>query len=124
MKNKIIAGLIIVAVIIAAGIYLRTQNAPSQTKGPAQRGSIVSSKNAVTIRNFAFSPSKITIKKGNSVTWTNQDSVGHSATADDNSFDTGILSYGESRSITFNKKGIYAYHCSIHPFMKAEVVVN
>lgn len=79
---------------------------------------------AVEIKGFAFSPKIITVKVGESLTWTNQDSVGHTATADDGTFDTGLLAKGESKAITFSKAGTYTYYCKPHPYMKATVVVE
>jgi len=139
MSSKIIIIVIIVVIIIGGGAYflnknnpsqMQMQNMPAQTQGQAQTSPATSSsqaktgKNAVTIQNFAFSPATITVKAGDSVTWTNQDSAGHSATADDNSFDTGVLPQGQSKSITFSKAGTYTYHCSVHPNMKATVIVQ
>ena len=81
-------------------------------------------KNAVTIQNYAFSPATITVKAGDKVTWTNEDSVGHSATADQAGFDTGVLQQGQSGSVTFAKAGTFTYHCSVHPDMKGTVIVQ
>lgn len=76
------------------------------------------------IRNYVFSPTTITIKVGDSVRWTNRDSASHTATADDNSFDTGYLSSGQSKTIIFDKAGTYNYHCTPHSWMKAKIVVE
>lgn len=81
-------------------------------------------KNTIAIQNFAFSPATITLKAGDSITWTNQDAAPHTATADDGSFDTGSLANGQSKSITFSKPGTFTYHCSVHPNMKATIVVT
>lgn len=139
--NKIIIGIIIAIIIVGGVAFLSSkgsssqtqmpmQNMPTQTQGQAPTSSTTGSaqattgQNAVTIQNFAFSPSTITVKVGDKVTWTNQDSVGHSATADDNSFDTGLLAQGQSESVTFSKAGTYTYHCSVHPMMKATIIVQ
>ncbi len=98
-------------------------NSANPTNSPA--GSTqTSAKNAVQIANYSFSPASLTVKVGDSVTWTNGDSLGHSATADDGSFDTGVLSSGQSGSTTFSKAGTYTYHCSVHPSMKGTIVVQ
>lgn len=81
-------------------------------------------KNNIVISNYSFSPSVITIKIGESVMWTNKDSMQHSATANNKTFDTGLLSQGKSGSVTFKKAGTYAYYCSLHPNMKATVIVQ
>ncbi len=73
---------------------------------------------------MGFSPQIITIKAGESVTWTNGDLVGHTATADDGAWDTNVISNRESKSIKFDKPGTYTYHCTPHPFMKGTVIVE
>jgi plastocyanin len=79
---------------------------------------------AVTIAGFAFSPASLTIEAGTTVTWTNQDSVTHTATADDGSWNTGNIAQGQSASITFDTPGTFTYHCSIHPNMTASITVT
>ncbi len=80
--------------------------------------------NSVQIANSTFSPATLTVKVGDTVTWTNQDSMGHSATADDNSFDTGVLDQGKSGTVTFSKAGTYTYHCKIHSSMHGTITVQ
>jgi plastocyanin len=78
---------------------------------------------SVTIKDFSFSPASITVSVGETVTWQNSGPSGHSATARDGSFDTGVLDKGESRSHTFDKAGTFAYICTPHPFMHGTVKV-
>lgn len=78
----------------------------------------------VAIRNFVYSLTITTIKVGDSVTWTNFDVVDHSATSDDGIFDTGLLSEGESRTVTFNETGTYNYHCTSHTWMTGKIIVK
>lgn len=61
---------------------------------------------------------------GTKVTWVNKDKVPHTATADDKTFDSGILTQGNEFSYTFSAPGTFAYHCVPHPAMKAKVVVK
>jgi len=79
---------------------------------------------SVTIKDFAFGPKTVTLTAGDTVSWTNQDKVAHTATAGDGSFDTGNLSQGQSGSHTFDTAGSFAYICSIHPNMKGTIVVK
>ena len=58
------------------------------------------------------------------MTWNNNGPTPHSATANNGSFDTGILKKGQSSSHTFNEAGSFSYFCKPHPFMKATVVVQ
>jgi plastocyanin len=87
-------------------------------------GGTSSSGSAVSIANFAFSPPSLTIKAGQTVTWTNNDSVAHTITADDNSFDSGQVAPGATYQHTFAKAGTVSYHCSIHPSMTANITVQ
>ena len=73
---------------------------------------------AVSIDNFAFSPTSVSVSVGDAVNWTNaQPGVVHTVTADDGSFDSGRLSTGQSFAMTFATAGAVAYHCTIHPAM-------
>ena len=77
----------------------------------------------VTIVDFQFNPGTITVHTGDTITWTNTGAQPHTATADDHSFDTGVLKKGQSASHTFSTPGTFSYICTIHPFMKGTVTV-
>jgi plastocyanin len=87
------------------------------TAAPAAGGA------TVDISGFAFSPASVTVKVGESVTWTNKDSVPHTVTAADGSFDSGSLAQGASFSFTFQKAGTYTYRCTVHPSMPTATVI-
>ena len=79
--------------------------------------------------SFAFSPATLTIKAGTTVTWKNTTAVAHTVTSDDGkSFDSGtsnpIAAQSGTFSFTFGTPGTFAYHCEIHPFMKAKIIVQ
>jgi plastocyanin len=78
----------------------------------------------VTISDFEFAPGTITVNVGDTVKWTNDGPTAHTATADDDSFDTGILQEGESGTATFDTEGSFSYICTPHPFMKGTVEVG
>ncbi len=77
----------------------------------------------VEIVDFAYDPDPVTVQVGGKVTWLNQDSASHTATAEDGSFDTGTLDQGKLKSETFKQAGTYAYVCEIHPTMHGTVEV-
>lgn len=77
----------------------------------------------VEIEDFAYYPDPVKIEEGGKVTWQNEDSAPHTATADDSSFDTGTLGEGKRKSETFKQAGTYSYICSIHPDMTGTVEV-
>jgi plastocyanin len=83
--------------------------------------------NAVTIRNFAFSPPTLTVKAGTKVTWTNTDPDAHTVTSKQGSggpLQSAALATNDTYSYTFDKPGSYPYFCTIHPFMTATVEVT
>ncbi len=78
----------------------------------------------VTIVDFAFNPATTTIHVGDTITWTNTGSQPHTATANNHSFDTGILNKGQSASHTFTQAGTFSYYCTVHPYMHGTIVVT
>src|SRR5215468_10588348 len=69
----------------------------------------------VTMKDFEFAPKTITIKVGDSVVWANAGTKKHTATADDNSFDTGVVAPGaSSQPVKFDKAGSFPYYCQFH----------
>jgi plastocyanin len=78
---------------------------------------------SVTIGDFFFSPSSVTVAVGDTVTWTNTGDAPHNATADDGSFSTPDLNKGQSASHQFTSAGTFSYICTIHPNMHGTVRV-
>src|SRR2546427_7282895 len=84
----------------------------------------IAATSAVTIQNSAFAPASVTVRVGDTVTWTNRDAFSHTSTSDTGAWDTGVITAAGSRSFTFGSAGTFAYHCSIHSFMHGAVVVQ
>lgn len=78
----------------------------------------------VAIDNYAFKTPTLTVPPGTTVEWKNGDDDPHTVTADDGSFDSKGLGNGDTYKHAFTKPGRYAYHCSLHPFMKGVVIVT
>jgi plastocyanin len=80
---------------------------------------------SVTMAGYAFQPVQVSVRVGDSVTWTNQDQAPHDATATSAPvmFHSPTLSTGQSWTYTFTQPGTYSYICSIHPSMRAQIVV-
>jgi plastocyanin len=95
---------------------------PSSAAAAPAAAPVVS--DAVTIHNFAFGPQVVSVKVGTTVHWTNQDTEAHTVTSDTSAFSSPVLQPGAGYSFTFTKPGTYSYHCTIHPFMTAKVVVS
>jgi plastocyanin len=78
----------------------------------------------VTIFNYTFQPSSLTIKAGDTVTWTQHDSVQHSSTSNTGVWDSGLLTTSQTFSHTFSTAGNFPYHCSAHSYMTGSVLVK
>ena len=80
----------------------------------------------VTINNFAFSPTPLTVAAGTKVTWDNKDEEPHTVVSVDGgqTFKSPALDTDDKFSFTFDKPGTYKYFCSIHPHMVGTIVVK
>lgn len=137
MKKSLIAIIVIAAVLIIAGgigLYLSNQNNAqpvTETQTPstgtpetAQPTSGTQTHN-IELKSFAFNPAEITINVGDTVIWTNMDSVSHTITSDSGTeLNSPTLSKGKTFSYIFNTAGTHEYHCSIHSSMKGKVIVE
>ena len=137
-KNNTIVVLSVVLVVAIVGVvsYAVSQNGSMDSSmSMSQQSGSGSSTNAadaeatdkVTIADYKFAPAAITVKKGTTVTWTNQDTVKHNVVTEDGApeaIDGKLIGKGETYSYTFNKTGTYNYFCEPHPYMKASVIVT
>ena len=79
----------------------------------------------IDIINFGFKSNTLRIAKGDTVVWTNLDSVPHTVTSDSGGeLNSKPLSHGEKYSHTFGTAGTFTYHCNIHTSMKGTVTVE
>ncbi len=78
----------------------------------------------VEISGFAFKPDTFTVSPGTTITWTNLDAPSHTVTTRETGYDSKLLPTGDTFSYTFEHNGTYEYYCSIHPSMKATIIVE
>lgn len=140
--NKTVLGVIAAIVIIAAAIsgylYISHKNDDKQTATTAPTAtesgdnSAIENQpppattNKVSIIDMAFLPATITVKKGTTVTWTNNDSVDHNVIETDGKPgpSSGTLAKDATYSFKYDTVGTFTYHCSIHPDMVGTVIVE
>jgi plastocyanin len=81
---------------------------------------------AVTISNYSFHPATLTVTKGSTVTWVNEDGDVHTikSTAATEAFGSAALDSGDRFKYTFRHAGTYHYICSVHPYMHGVVIVR
>jgi|SRR5918999_158620 amicyanin len=79
----------------------------------------------VSMEGIAFEPAEVTVAVGDTVTWTNNDSVPHDVTADSfSSGEAGGMAGGDTFEHTFEEAGSFDYVCTVHPGMDGTVVVE
>jgi plastocyanin len=122
----VLCGLAFCALAIAAGCgsSSSTPTTPSTGASSGNGTPITIVKGAETLTTTAFSPNPLTIASGTTVTWTNSDNTQHTATSDTGAFNSNVINPGAGFSFTFQNKGTFTYHCSIHPNMVGSVVVQ
>jgi plastocyanin len=122
---------VLIGLAVALAACSSGGNSTPSTTAPAQAPPSSSSSgggvdsDSITIHNFAFSPSTISVSPGATVTVTNKDQVTHTLTAVHGQFDTGGIAAGQSKTFKApSTPGSYAYLCSIHQFMTGTLVVS
>ncbi len=78
----------------------------------------------VDIIDYSFSPQTLNIKVGDTVIWTNKDSIRQDVKSNDGSFYSIPLETGETYSFTFNTPGTFKYKCGLHPTMEGTIIVE
>ena len=102
----------------------RSSNGAGSDSGGKSSPAAFEGSGPVSIKDFLYAPEDVTVSAGDSVSFSNQDSANHTATARDGSFDTGTLGKGDSAQVTIDKPGTYAYICSFHAFMNGQITVE
>jgi plastocyanin len=111
-----LALLAIPAALLAAG-----SSRPLQVEGQIAK---VAATPQVHIDNFQFSPATLTVAKGTTVTWINQDDMVHTVTSAAKVFSSAGLETDDTFSFTFTTPGAYTYFCKLHPRMTGTVIVQ
>jgi plastocyanin len=79
----------------------------------------------VSMKNIKFVPMEIQAKVGQKITWTNDDPVAHTVTAQKGAdFDSGTVNSGGTFSFTPKKAGTIDYVCTIHPGQTGTITVS
>jgi plastocyanin len=83
-----------------------------------------STTHTIVIADMKFVPETLTVKAGDSIVWTNKDFFPHTATAQDKTFDSRDIATNKSWKYVATKKGAFPYICTLHPTMKATLIVK
>jgi plastocyanin len=130
-----IIGIITVIVMVIIGLIISNSSIEKNSEEPevVVKGDIImstkSSRPGCEETDRCYIPSVIVIDSGNPVTWVNEDSAFHSVTSGfygepSELFDSGYLDPYESFTVDFDEKGTYDFFCTLHPWMKGQVLVE
>jgi plastocyanin len=120
--------LLVCAVVALAAAGCGSSNKSSTSTSSSSTSSASSSSGggvAIKMQNIAFDPKDVTVKVGQKVTWTNDDSTNHNVTAQSGaSFKSKDFGKGGTFSFTPTKAGTIKYVCTIHPGMDGTLTVT
>lgn len=97
--------------------------APAPAQCTAATASAVTN-GTIGIVGMSYAPACAKVPAGTAVTFANDDSVAHTVTADDASFDSGAVAPGAQFTRTFAAAGTVGIHCSIHAGMRMTLFVQ
>ena len=80
--------------------------------------------NTISVKDFLFGPSELTVPVGTTVKWINNDDIPHNVVDSGKSFRSKPFDTNETFSFTFDKAGTFNYFCSLHPKMVGKVFVQ
>ena len=123
MRTRLIVSLLACVAIAGCGSSGGSSKSTS-TSAPASSSSSSSGGVKIKAAGFAFAPTSVTVKKGQKVTWTNSDPAPHNITSSDGTIKSKDFTKGQSFTYTATKTGTFKYVCTIHPQMKATLIVQ
>jgi YVTN family beta-propeller protein len=98
-------------------------NAPRKIAVQTAATQAQSSNRRISIIGFAFTPALLQVRRGEGVTWVNDDGAPHSVLVK-NGVASDTVMPGSSYSANFDHPGDYDYLCSIHPYMSGKILVT
>jgi nitrite reductase (NO-forming) len=124
MKIFISSLILMISILLALGLLLNP--AITTTSAFSQGDSVYIAPRAADPNNDqSFVPQFISMPIESTVSWTNDDSIQHTITSDEEGlFVSGPISPGDTFDNTFDTPGEFGYHCSIHPWMTGRVMVG
>jgi plastocyanin len=78
----------------------------------------------IKMQDIQFHPRNASVKMGDTVCWTNEDSVQHDAVADSGAFKSALFGKGQTFTWKADTAGTIKYVCTVHPNMTAELKVS
>jgi plastocyanin len=105
-------------------IFLPTLVLSTAARSPEATATATHTLHTVTIKGLKYLPPILAVEAGDTVEWKNADIVSHTVTAVNKNFDSGVILSGGAWKLVVKKKGNFNYFCTLHPNMKAKLVVQ
>jgi plastocyanin len=115
----VIVGLIVVGIVGVA--MSSTSDTADSDPGPT---SVTTGDVLISVLDYKYNPKVISVPRGASVAWLNNDKVDHTATDKAGQWDSTVIHSEESQTVKLDTPGTYQYYCTIHPYMTATITVR
>ena len=108
--------------VLAAGALAAGCGGSGYGTKPAAAQSAETATRIVEMTDSAFSPDRVDMKVGETVSFVDKDEIAHTATAE-GTFDSGTVRQGDRFDFTATQAGTFHYLCSFHPGMAGTISV-
>ena len=131
-SNFIIVSVLSIVLAFLASPMLTANSIPVENQTATSGNEVVISPGSSSPTNAKFfDPLILNVPVGATVTWKNLDSTLHTVTSGSAEsgkpgtiFDSSYLTGGKTFQHTFSSAGTFDYFCTLHPYMKGQVIVN
>ena len=131
-SNFIIVSVLSIVLAFFASPMLTANSIPVENQTATSGNEVVISPGSSSPTNAKFfDPLILNVPVGATVTWKNLDSTLHTVTSGSAEsgkpgtiFDSSYLTGGKTFQHTFSSAGTFDYFCTLHPYMKGQVIVN
>jgi plastocyanin len=117
--------ILLTALLAALGLVVACGTAAPNNQSSSGSPAVVPAPSTIVMKDFTFVPASLTVAPGTKITVIDEDQAPHTVTANDKSFDTGVIHGGQRGEITApTKPGSYPYLCTIHQYMTGTLIVQ
>jgi plastocyanin len=109
--------------VLAAALIAAPAAFAQSPEGKSSEGQSAGKEYTVTMSNMAYGALPPGLKVGDTIVWVNHDTVIHSVTARDHSFDVR-LNPGQSAKMPLATAGKFPFYCLFHPNMRGTLTVG
>lgn len=127
--SAVVIAVLVLAIVTGSEVAEQEEPRPEIATPPDIIMPTKSSRPGCEEEDLCYIPYELSVRAGETVTWTNQDAAFHSVTSGaygepSGMFDSGHMDPGQSFRYVFSDPGRFAYHCTLHPWMEGVVDVT